>query len=58
MCLLDDVLDVLDVLIDGRGFHTFCVIDEFSQECLANVANQTMPGTRGARKPDRIAERR
>ena len=46
---------VSDSLIDGRRFRILCVIDDFSRECLATVADNSISGVRVARELDRIA---
>lgn len=47
---------VSDSLVDGRPFRILCVIDDFSRECLATVADNSISGVRVARELDRIAE--
>ncbi len=47
---------VSDNLSDGRRFRIPCVIDDFSRECLATVADTSLCGHRVARELDRIAE--
>ncbi len=49
---------VSDALTDGRKFRVFCVIDDFSRECLAAVADNSISGQRVVRELDRIAGRR
>lgn len=49
---------VSDALTDGRRFRVFCVIDDFSRECLATVADNSISGHRVARELDRITESR
>jgi putative transposase len=49
---------VADTLTDGRRFRILCVIDDFSRECLATVADNSLSGERVARELDHIAERR
>jgi len=49
---------VSDSLADGRRFRILCVIDDFSRECLATVADTSLSGLRVARELDRIAEMR
>ncbi len=49
---------VADTLTDGRRFRILCVIDDFSRECLATVADNALSGERVARELDQIAERR
>ena len=52
---LDFASDVLD---DGRRFRVLVVVDDFSRECLALVADRSLTGHRVARELDRIAELR
>ena len=47
-----------DALEDGRRFRVLNVIDDFSRECLATVADVSLSGLRVARELDRIAEMR
>jgi putative transposase len=47
-----------DVLSDGRRFRVLVVVDDFSRECLALVADSSLSGRRVTRELDRIAERR
>ena len=47
-----------DAPSDGRRFRVFCVIDDFSRECLATVVDNSISGVRVARELDRIAEMR
>jgi putative transposase len=49
---------VSDTLTDGRRFRILCVIDDFSRECLATIADNSLSGERVARELDVIAERR
>ena len=37
---------VSDTLTDGRRFRILCVIDNFSRECLATVADNSLSGER------------
>ena len=46
---------VSDALADGRKFRVLCVIDDFSRECLATVADNSLSGERVTRELDRIA---
>jgi putative transposase len=49
-------LDFLsDALVNGRRFRILAVVDDFSRECLALVADTSLPGLRVARELDRIA---
>ncbi len=47
-----------DTLSDSRRFHVFCVIDDFTRECLATDVDNSITGERVAREPDNIAQRR
>jgi putative transposase len=47
-----------DVLSDGRRFRVLVVVDDFSRECLALVADHSLTGHRVARELDRTAELR
>ena len=47
-----------DTLADGRRFRILCVVDDFSRECLALVADTSLSGTRVARELDVISARR
>jgi putative transposase len=47
-----------DTLTDGRRFRVLCVVDDFSRECLALVADTSLSGQRVARELDTIAARR
>ncbi len=47
-----------DTLEDGRRFRVLNVIDDISRECLADVVDTSIGGTRVARELDRIAELR
>jgi putative transposase len=47
---------VSDALSDSRRFRILAVIDDFSRECLALVADNSLSGIRVARELDRIAE--
>jgi putative transposase len=49
---------VSDALADGRRFRILAVIDDFSRECLALVADNSLSGIRVARELGRIAELR
>ena len=49
---------VSDALVDSRRFRILAVIDDFSRECLALVADNSLSGIRVARELDRIAELR
>jgi putative transposase len=45
---------VHDQLVDGRRFRILCVVDDCTRECLALVADTSIPGLRVARELDRI----
>ena len=47
-----------DVLSCGRRLRILVVVDDFSRECLALVADRSLTGRRVARELDRIAELR
>jgi integrase-like protein len=47
-----------DTLADGRRFRILCVVDDFSRECLALVADTSLSGKRVARELDTIGARR
>jgi putative transposase len=49
---------VSDVLADGRRFRVLVVVDDFTRECLALVADASLSGRRVARELDRIVELR
>jgi putative transposase len=49
---------VSDALTDGRRFRILCVMDDFSRECLALVADTSLSGARVVRELDAIAARR
>ena len=50
---LDFASDVLD---DGRRFRVLVIVDDFSRECLALVADNSLSGNRVARELDRVVE--
>ena len=47
-----------DVLGDGRRFRVLVVVDDFTRECLALVADTSLPGRRIVRELDRVMELR
>ena len=47
-----------DTLSDSRRFRAFCVIDDFTRECLATIVDNSITGERVARDLDNIAQRR
>jgi putative transposase len=46
---------ISDALNDGRRFRVLCVIDDFSRECLATVADNSLSDERVTRELDKIA---
>lgn len=49
---------VSDALTDGRRFRVLNVVDDFSRECLTQVADTSLSGLRVARELDAIMARR
>ena len=49
---------VSDTLTDGRRFRVLVVVDDFTRECLALVADTSISGYRVVRELDRIIEAR
>lgn len=49
---------VSDVLADGRRFRVLVVVDDFTRECLALVADSSLSGRRVARELDQVIEYR
>jgi putative transposase len=49
---------VSDSFTDGRRFRVLAVVDDFSRECLALVADTSLQGQRVARELDAIVARR
>ena len=47
---------VSNALTDGRRFRTLCVVDDFSRECLALVADTSISGARMARELDQLID--
>jgi putative transposase len=45
---------VHDQMVDGRRFRIFAVVDDCTRECLALVADTSIPGLRVARELDRV----
>jgi putative transposase len=43
-----------DALSDGRRFRIFAVVDDFTRECLALIADTSLPGQRVVRELDAI----
>ena len=48
---------VSDALGCGRRFRILCVVDDFTRECLALVADTSLSGARAARKAPGGGER-
>jgi putative transposase len=49
---------VSDALSDGRRFRIFCVVDNFSRECLATVVDTSIGGVRVVRELERLVTER
>ncbi|RJT20300.1 transposase [Mesorhizobium waimense] len=49
---------VSDAFTDGRRFRVLAVVDDFTRECLALVADTSLSGARVARELDAIIARR
>ena len=49
---------VSDAFTDGRRFRVLAVIDDYSRECLALVADTSLSGARVARELDAIITKR
>lgn len=49
---------VSDALTDGRRFRVLAVIDDYSRECLALVADTSLSGLRADRELDVVITRR
>ena len=49
---------VSDALASSRKFRVLTVVDDFSRECLALVADNSLSGVRVARELDRVVEMR
>jgi putative transposase len=48
-------LDFLsDAMTDGRRFRILAIVDDFTRECLALVADSSLPGLRVARELDAV----
>jgi putative transposase len=45
---------VSDALVDGRRFRILAVVDDFTRECLALVADTSLSGVRVARELDAV----
>ena len=48
---------VSDTLSDGRRFRMLCVLDDYTRECLALVADTSLSGARVARELDGVSAR-
>ncbi len=46
---------VSDTLADGRRFRILCIVDDFSRECLATVADTSLSGVRVVRELERLS---
>mgnify|MGYP003835869565 CR=1 FL=1 len=49
---------VSDALTDGRRFRVLCIVDDFSREALATVADRSLSGLRLTRELDALIRRR
>jgi len=49
---------VSDALADGRRFRVLAIVDDFTRECLALVADTSLSGARVARELDAVIARR
>jgi putative transposase len=49
---------VADTFTDGRRFRVLTVVDDFTRECLALVAETSLSGARVARELDGLLARR
>jgi putative transposase len=49
---------VSDALADGRRFRVLAIVDDFTRECLALVADTSLSGTRVARELDAVVAAR
>lgn len=49
---------IADTLSDGRRFRILCVVDDFSRECLATVADTSLSGVRVVRELERLTGER
>src|SRR5262249_56935573 len=47
-----------DAMADGRRFRIFAAVDDFTRECLALVADSSLPSLRGGRELDALGPRR
>jgi putative transposase len=49
---------VSDTLSDGRRFRILCIVDDFSRECRAAVADTSLGGVRVVRELERLVDER
>lgn len=49
---------ISDALTDGRRFRVLAVVDDFTRECLALVADTSLSGARVVRELDAVIARR
>ena len=49
---------VSDAFTDGRRFRVLAVVDDFTRECLALIADTSLSGARVARELDALIARR
>jgi transposase InsO family protein len=49
---------VMDTLVSGRRFRILTLVDDFTRECLALVADTSLTGPRVVRELNRIVELR
>jgi putative transposase len=49
---------VSDALADGRRFRVLAIVDDFTRECLALIADTSLSGARVARELDAVIARR
>ena len=49
---------VSDAFTDGRRFRVLCIVDDFSRECLALVADTSLSGLRVTRELAALIDRR
>ncbi len=49
---------VSDAFSDGRRFRILCIVDDFSREALATVADISLSGARMTRELDKVIQRR
>jgi putative transposase len=49
---------IADTFSDGRRFRVLCVVDDFSRECLACVADTSLSGVRVVRELERLIDQR